>query len=111
MIKTSPLITLLKFSVYKYSDDIVSSDETEKSRLPEQLTNEPSEVARHLEHMRREIEQLKDINRALLIKLDQQYEYIKEQDQQVMELLQEYKESKQLLLEIKEEQPNQGRKE
>ena len=94
----------------KYSDDIVFSDETEKSRLPEQLPNGPSEVARHLEHMQTEIEQLKDINRTLLIKLDQQYEYIKERDQQVMELLQEYKENKQLLLEIKEEQHNQGKK-
>ena len=70
----------------------------------------PDKAKEISQNMQTEMEQLKDINRTLLIKLDQQYEYIKERDQQVMELLQEYKENKQLLLEIKEEQHNQGKK-
>lgn len=94
----------------KYSDDMVFSDETEESRLPEQSADNSSEINRKLEHMQTEIEQLKDLNRTLLVKLDEQYEYIKERDQRVLETLQESKENKQLLLEMKEEQQKQKEK-
>ncbi|WP_102834474.1 MerR family transcriptional regulator [Clostridioides difficile] len=94
----------------KYKDDIVFSDETEESHLPEHPEQNTSELSRQLEHMQTEIEQLKDLNRTLLVKLDEQYEYIKERDQRVLEALQESKENKQLLLEMKEEQLKQNKK-
>lgn len=94
----------------KYGEDVVFSNETEKSRLPEQPEQNTSEITRQLEHMQAEMEQLKELNRTLLVKLDEQYEYIKERDQRVLEALQESKENKQLLLEMKEEQEKQSKK-
>lgn len=94
----------------KYSDDMVFLDESEESRLPEHRTEIPSEIEKKLGHMQTEIEQLKELNRTLLVKLDEQHEYIKERDQQLMEMLQDSKENKQLLLEMKEEQEKQSKK-
>lgn len=97
----------------KYSEDMVFVNSTEKSRIEEQSVKSEqntSEITRQLEHMQTEMEQLKELNRTLLVKLDEQYEYIKERDQRVLEALQESQENKQLLLEIKEEQQKQEKK-
>lgn len=97
----------------KYSNDAVFSDETEKEQLPAVQTESPF-VSETLQELKAEMEQLKDINRMLLAKLDEQHKYIEnrleyienrqeERDKLLMQSLRESQETKQLLLEAKEE--------
>lgn len=88
----------------KYSDDVVLSNETELER-----SNELSPfVVETLLELKTEIEQLKEMNRLLLNKLDEQQQYIdnrlNKRDEMLMESLRQSQETKMLILEAKEEQ-------
>ena len=102
----------------KYKEDILFSNETQVEHpLSEQLKSSSSNEAliEAKEELKAEIEQLKEFNRMLLAKLDEQQNYIDDRlnkldertlkrDQMLMESLKASQETKKLLLEAQEEQ-------
>lgn len=91
----------------KYSGDILFPNETEGEQAAALVENSPF-LLETLEELKTEMEQLKDMNRLLLAKLDEQQKYIDERlskrDQMLMESLKASQETKMLLLAAKEEQ-------
>ncbi|MBN6890047.1 DNA-binding transcriptional MerR regulator [Cytobacillus horneckiae] len=86
----------------KYTDDAFSS-ETQIEQVP----NKPFENET-LKELKSEVEQLKDMNRLLLNRLDEQQKYIEKRlekhDEILLNSLRESQETKKLLLEAKEEE-------
>jgi DNA-binding transcriptional MerR regulator len=98
----------------KYSDDMVFSDETEIEQVHESVPWPPFPDETVVE-LKAEVEQLKDLNRLLLTRLDEQQKYIEkrldkmeirqsERDNMLLESIRTAQETKQLLLATKEEQ-------
>lgn len=91
----------------KYSGDVLLPDETEVEQQPPSLENNPF-VLETLQELKTEMEQLKDLNRLLLTKLDEQQKYIDQRlnarDELLMESLKQSQETKKLLLAAQEEQ-------
>jgi DNA-binding transcriptional MerR regulator len=98
----------------KYSDDMVFSDETEIEQVHESAPWPPFPDETVVE-LKAEVEQLKDLNRLLLTRLDEQQKYIEkrldkmeirqsERDNMLLESIRTAQETKQLLLATKEEQ-------
>jgi DNA-binding transcriptional MerR regulator len=98
----------------KYSDDMVFSDETEIEQVHETIPWPPFPDETVVE-LKAEVEQLKDLNRLLLTRLDEQQKYIEERldkmelrqnerDNMLLESIRTAQETKQLLLATKEEQ-------
>lgn len=90
----------------KYSEDILFESGTEKERNLSTPSNDPF-VHETLKELKTEMEQLKDMNRMLLAKLDEQHEYIdkrlNKRDELLMQSMRESQETKQLLLAAQEE--------
>ena len=91
----------------KYSGDILLPNETEEEQAVALVENNPFFIET-LKELKTEMEQLKDMNRLLLAKLDEQQKYIDERldkrDQMLLDTMKASQETKQLLLEAKEAQ-------
>lgn len=91
----------------KYSGDVLLPNETEVEQAAALVENNPF-LLETLKELKTEMELLKDMNRLLLAKLDEQQKYIDERlskrDQMLMESLKTSQETKMLLLAAKEEQ-------
>jgi DNA-binding transcriptional MerR regulator len=91
----------------KYGGDEVFSNETEVEQSLSPMINEPF-LNETLKELKTDVEQLKEMNRMLLKRLDEQQTYIEERmskrDNLLLQSLRESQETKKILLETKEAQ-------